>query len=158
MCSDGSGQLAFLPVGIRVRGRHCVVIGGGSVGTRKALTLARAGAVVTVVAPQVTDQLAEQIDIGRIQWTEGSYREEHLNEAFLVVAATDQEALNALIVENAADRGALICDASSARRSGVIFGALLCRDDVTVAVFTDGRNPAQARRTRDRIARVLREP
>jgi siroheme synthase (precorrin-2 oxidase/ferrochelatase) len=72
-----------------------------------------------------------------------------------VVASTNDEALNATIVQSAGQCGALVCDASSAGRSEVIFGALLERKDVTVAVFTDGRDPAQARRARDRIANLL---
>ena len=50
---------------------------------------------------------------------------------------------------------ALVCDASSAERSQVIFGALLEGADVTIAVFTGGRDPARAKRTRDRIAGLL---
>jgi siroheme synthase (precorrin-2 oxidase/ferrochelatase) len=49
----------------------------------------------------------------------------------------------------------LACDASSAERSQVIFGALLQRDELTVAVFTDGNDPAHARQTRDQIADLL---
>ncbi len=86
-----------------------------------------------------------------------TFREEHLGGAFLVIAATDDEAQNAAIVRGAGKRGALVCDASSAERSQVIFGALLEGDDVTVAVFTDGRDPALARKTRDRIALLLAE-
>ncbi|MHC4178909.1 MAG: precorrin-2 dehydrogenase/sirohydrochlorin ferrochelatase family protein, partial [Planctomycetota bacterium] len=86
---------------------------------------------------------------------EDSFREEHLGGALLVVAATDDDALNAAVVRLAAQRGALVCDASSAERSQVIFGALLQGDDVTVAVFSGGRDPAQARRTRDQIASLV---
>jgi uroporphyrin-III C-methyltransferase/precorrin-2 dehydrogenase/sirohydrochlorin ferrochelatase len=121
------------------------------VGTRKALTLVRAGAEVTVVAPTVTADLAGQIEAGRPRWVREAFRAEHLEGAWLVVAATDDEALNAAVVGAASRRGALVCDASSAGRSGVIFGALLEGGDVTVAVFTDGRDPALARRTRDEI-------
>ncbi len=47
-------MLRFLPVGLDVRGQRCLVVGGGGVGTRKALTLARVGADVTVIAPALT--------------------------------------------------------------------------------------------------------
>jgi len=151
-------MLRFLPLGLDVRGKSCLVVGGGSVGTRKALTLARAGAVVTVIAPAVTAELARQIAAGRVRWVDDSFREAQLGRPLLVVAATDDEALNAAVVRLAARSGALCCDASSAERSGVIFGALLQDDDVTVAVFTGGRDPAQARRTRDRIADLLAGP
>ena len=155
MSGDSSDMLRFLPVGLDVQGKNCLVVGGGGVGTRKALTLMRAGATVTVISPTVTAELAEQIEARRIRWVKDSFREEHLGGAFLVVAATDDEATNAAVVRVAVQCGALVCDASSAERSQVIFGALFEGDDVTVAVFTGGRDPAQARRTRDQIAKLV---
>ncbi len=155
MTGDSSNMRRFLPVGLDVRGRDCLVVGGGAVGTRKALTLMRAGAIVTVISPAVTGELAEQIETGRLRWVRDSFREEHLGGAFLVVAATNDEAANAAVVRSAVPCPALVCDASSAERSGVIFGALLEVDDVTIAVFTGGRDPARAGRTRDRIANLL---
>ena len=152
MTGHGPQTLRFLPIGLDVRGRSCLVVGGGDVGTRKALTLARAGANVTVVSPAVTPELAEQIEAGRAKWVHEPYREEHLGGAFLVVAATDDGALNAAVVRLASEHGALVCDASSGERSQVIFGALLEAEDATIAVFTGGRDPARARRTRDQIA------
>ncbi|MHC4402251.1 MAG: precorrin-2 dehydrogenase/sirohydrochlorin ferrochelatase family protein [Planctomycetota bacterium] len=156
MASD-SNALRFLPVGLGVKGKRCLVVGGGSVGTRKALTLIRAGAIVTVVAPTVTDELAREAEAGRVRWIKDSFREERVGGAFLAIAATDDDTLNAAVARAAVDRGALVCDASSAERSEVIFGALLQHHDVTVAVFTGGRDPAQARQTRDEIARLLAE-
>ena len=155
MTSDCSHPLRFLPVGLDVQGKDCLVVGGGGVGARKVLTLVRAGAAVTVVSPTLSRELAEQIEAGRIVWVKDSFREEHLDGASLVVAATDDEALNATVVRLAIRRGLLVCDASSAERSQLIFGALLQEDDVTVAVFTGGRDPARARRVRDQIARLL---
>jgi siroheme synthase-like protein len=145
----------YLPLGIDVRGRRCVVVGAGEVGTRKALTLSRAGADVIVVAPEVAEALAGAIAGGGVRFVRQPFREDHLEGAFLVVAATDDEAVNAAVVREASRREALVCDATRADRSGVIFAAVLDRDDVTVAVFTDGRDPALAARTRDRIRDLL---
>jgi siroheme synthase-like protein len=155
MTSDSSDMPRFLPVGLDVQGKNCLVIGGGRVGTRKALTLARAGAIVTVISPSITGELAEQTEAGRIRWVAHSFREKELGGVFLAVAATDDEAVNATVARMAAQRGVLVCDASSAERSQVIFGALLEVDDATVAVFTNGRDPARARRTRDQIANLV---
>ena len=145
----------FLPLGIDLGGRDCLVVGGGTVGTRKVTTLVRAGARVTVVAPTVTADLRALVATGAVRWVEGPYADTSLHGMFLVVAATDDGALNAGVARAARAAGALACDASSASESQVIFGALLERDDTTIAVFTDGRDPAGARRTRDRIAEVL---
>ncbi len=125
---------------------------------RKAFKLARAGAEVTIVSPVVTDALKAQVDAGRIRWIEGSFAREHLDGAFLVVAATDDEVLNERIVQIASEAGALMCDASSAERSQVIFGALHdSEEEATIAVFTGGRDPSLSRRMRDRIAKLLAE-
>lgn len=147
--------LQFLPVGLDLRGRRCLVVGGGAVGTRKAATLSRTGAHVTVVAPTVTDELKRQIAAGTVHWIQDLFREEHLAGMFLAVAATNDAALNAAVATRAHRAGALTCDASSRDGSQVIFGALLAHDDTTVAVFTDGRDPARARSMRDRIAALL---
>ena len=118
--------------------------------------LLAAGADVKVVSPTLTETLAMHVDTGRFRWIQGAYDAKHLEGAFLVVAATDDEKLNAEIVSTAADLGVLACDASSAERSQVIFGALHTSEgNLTVAVFTDGRDPSQARRTRDRIAALM---
>ena len=155
MTSRSPAPLRFLPVGLSFKGRGCLVVGGGSVATRKVRTLVGAGAVVTVVSPALTTDLAEFAGHGRVRWIEQVFQSTHLSGAFLVVAATNDEALNAAIVQEARQAGALTCDASSAERSQVIFGALLDIDDATVAVFTDGRDPAQASTLRDRIGNTL---
>lgn len=157
MTSDSSDRLRYLPVGLDVRGKSCIVVGGGPVGTRKVHTLLRAGASVSVISPTVTEDLAAAIEADRARWVKDSFQDEHLGDAFLVIAATDDKDLNAAIIQAAADRGALVCDASSAERSQVIFGALHTNEDATIAVFTDGRDPSHARRTRDRIADLLRK-
>ena len=157
MTEDSSRALRFLPVGLNVQEKNCLVVGGGAIGTHKALTLARAGAMVTVLSPTVSGELDEQIRAGRMRWLKDSFREEHLAGVFLAVAATDDEAVNAAVVRAAVRRGALVCDASSAERSRVVFGALLEGDGFTVAVFTGGRDPVRAKRIRDRIADCLAE-
>jgi siroheme synthase-like protein len=147
--------MKFLPLGIDLREAACTVVGGGAVATRKVLTLLRAGAEVTVVSPKVTAALAHEIESGRVRWRRERFAARHVAEARLVVMATEDAAVNAAGVRLARERLALVCDASSARRTGVIFGALLERDGMTIAAFTDGVDPARSRRTRNRIAELL---
>jgi precorrin-2 dehydrogenase/sirohydrochlorin ferrochelatase len=149
--------LRFLPVGLSLRGRGCLVVGGGSVATRKVISLIRAGATVTVVSPALSPELTDLARGGRLRWLEQTFQKTHLAGAFLVVAATNDEALNATIARQATEAGSLACDASSAERSHVIFGALLDVEDATVAVFTDGRDPAHARYLRDRIGNAMKD-
>jgi siroheme synthase-like protein len=145
----------FLPVGLDVLDKPCLVVGGGSVGSRKALTLMRVGAAVTVVSPTLAAELAAHAEAERIRWIQDTFRPEHLDGVFLVIAATDDRHLNADVAHHAAEAGALVCDASAAERTGVIFGACHEAAGLTVAVFTDGRDPALAAKTRDEIAAWL---
>jgi siroheme synthase-like protein len=131
------------------------VVGGGTIGARKALTLARHGARVTLVSPAVAACVEASIAAGTIVWVRSAFNAEHVEGAFLVVAATDDEAVNEAVVAAAERAGALVCDASSADRSQVIFGATLTHGGATIAVFTDGRDPGGARRTRDHIASLV---
>ena len=149
--------MQFLPIGLDVRNRKCVVVGGGMIGTRKVQNLIRAGAAVTLVSPEISKEMARMVEAGELEWLQEEYRPEHLHGVFLAVAATDDEGLNAHLVRDARVREVLVCDASSAERSQVIFGALHAEDAVTVAVFTDGKDPSKARKTRDRITRLLSE-
>jgi siroheme synthase-like protein len=149
--------LKFLPVGIDVRGKECLVVGGGAVGTRKVATLARAGARVTIVSPTVTDELRSLTEQDTLRWIAGPYHESHARGAFLVVAATSDPQLNATVVDQARQAGALACDASSGNGSQLIFGALLESHGATIAVFTDGKDPAYARRTRDHLAHLIEQ-
>ena len=155
MSRNPSDTIRFLPVGLSVRGAPCLVVGGGSIGGRKAQTLLRGGAVVTVVAPTISTELTSLVEDGRIRWLAEPFCAGHVAGAFLVVAATNSEGVNASVMREASIAGALVCDASSAERSQVIFGALLHRDDATIAVFTDGHDPARARDLRNQIGNCL---
>jgi len=147
--------LRYLPLGLDVRGRTCLVVGGGPVGTRKVHNLLQAGAAVILVAPEASRELGELGESGAVRWLREPFQDHHLQGVFLVVAATDDDALNARLAREAGKRGILVCDASSAERSQVIFGALHQGEGFTVAVFTHGRDPSRSREIRDRIASWL---
>lgn len=149
--------MKYLPVGLNVREKKCVVVGGGRIGTRKVENLLRAGATVELVAPEASPALLALAESGRISWLREPFRETHLRGALLAVAATDDEALNAHVVAVAAELRVLACDASAAERSEFIFGALHESEGTTIAVFSDGRDPSLSRKTRDRIAAFVSE-
>ena len=92
MKPSDSEQLAIFT---RLGGRRCLVVGGGSVAERKALELHRAGARVTVVSPTVTAALSELASAGELDWQAEPFAESQLEGCWLVIAATDDRAVNA---------------------------------------------------------------
>jgi siroheme synthase-like protein len=151
----GDRSMKYLPIGLSVQARSCLVVGGGKIGSRKVKNLLKAGARVTLISPEASEEMVALADSGKIRWLQEPYHDGHLDGAFLAVTATETEDLNARVVEEAGRLGILVCDASSAHRSQVIFGALHEDEGVTVAVFTDGQKPSRARRTRDQIRAFL---
>jgi hydroxymethylbilane synthase len=145
----------YLSIAIDVSGLRCLVVGGGRVGTRKAVTLADAGAEVTVLAPTVSDRLAEAVKSGAILWKPGRYSEGDVDGFALVVAATCEPALNVRIGNDAESKGALSCVVSPGRCSRVIFPAVHVHAGVTVAVHSNGTDCAESRQVRDDVAAML---
>jgi siroheme synthase-like protein len=128
------------------------VIGGGTVGKRKARTLLQAGAAVRMIAlePQPDDMADERLD-----WRAEPYRPAHLDGADLVVTAAPHD-VSERVYQDARGLGLWVSRADDARRGDFLIPATLRRGDrFQVAVSTRGASPALARRVRDRIADVF---
>lgn len=134
----------MLPVILRPDNRRAVVVGGGTVGRRKAAACLDGGFRVRVIDP-VADPMPA------VEWVAEAYRPGHLAGAALVVAAATP-AVNAAVVGDARRAGVLVCDAANPEGGDFDFPATVRRGDFSVAVSTGGASPALARRTRDRLA------
>jgi len=139
------------PIALDGERLSAVVIGGGSVGTRKALALVEAGAQVRVVSPEVTPELAQAERTRRLSVVRESYRASQLGEATLVIAATDSREVNAEIAVDAHSRGKLVNITDFPDEGNFHTMALHRSGDVTIAVSAGGV-PGAAARIRDAIA------
>jgi precorrin-2 dehydrogenase/sirohydrochlorin ferrochelatase len=142
----------YMPLAINMAGLRCLVLGGGRVGQRKVATLLDAGAEVTLVAPKISAALGKLADAGRVDWQKRRYDVEMLDRCALVVAATDDPALNLRICREAHARGILSCNVSAGNRSRVIFPAVYADGQVTVAVHSQGRDCRLSQKVRNEIA------
>lgn len=129
-----------------------LVVGGGPVGTRKALALLEAGARVRVVAPEVSTELElVATENERLVLERSAYTAEDIGDATVVVAATNDPGLNASIAIDARAKARLVNVADSPDRGNCSMPAVLRSGDITVAVNAGGV-PTAARRIRDAIA------
>ena len=143
--------MSDFPIALHGERIAAVVIGGGSVGTRKALALIAAGAQVTVVAPTATAELEEAEQLRQIKLVRETYRSAHLEKAALVIAATSSRELNAQIAVDANARGKLVNITDYPDEGNFHTMALHRSGDVTIAVSSGGV-PGAAARIRDAIA------
>ena len=137
----------YYPIFLDVKDRNCLVAGGGAVGTRKALGLARAGARVTVVSLGFSDELLNPA-LGAVTLKEKEFDDSDLDGMSLAFAATDNMQLNARI-RQAAQKKNILCNIADGRDKGdFILPAVVDRGDLLFAVSTCGTSPALSRRLR----------
>ena len=144
-----------LPVFLNLRGWPCLVVGAGPVGAGRAEALAAAGGRVRVVAPEVCESAADLAREGAVELRRGRFEASDLEGRRLVVAATDDRALNRRIVALAESRGILANSASDAGRGHFSMPAIVDRSPVLAAVSTGGASPSLARYVRARLETLI---
>lgn len=140
----GSSPVSY-QVGLDLRGRSCLVVGGGDVARRKVDGLVEAGAAVTVVAP-ACEPMPAAVTVAK-----RPFRDDDLEGVELAVVASDDRELNARIARLAQERGVWVNAVDDPEASTVILPATLRRGALQVAISTGGASPALARRLRERL-------
>lgn len=139
----------FLPLFHKLQGRVVLVVGGGEVALRKARLLSEAGAQLRVVAPQIRSELNELAGEGGV--FQRGYETADLQGVALVIAATDDEPLNARISAEAQALGIPVNVVDAPALCSVIFPAIVDRSPLIVAVTSGGDAPVLARLIRAKI-------
>ncbi len=138
----------YYPVSLNIKGRKCVVVGGGEVARRKVKTLMEHGATITVISPELGPGLVQLAEHGEIEALNREYQTGDLKDSFIVIAATDDSNTNRQIVREAGERAVLVNVVDDAQNSDFIVPSFLRRGDITIAVSTAGCSPALARKIR----------
>ena len=138
----------LFPIFLKLGGRPCLVVGGGAIAEGKIAGLLEAGAAITVVAPEVRDEVREWSRSTRITWIPRRFRPTDLERAFLVVAATSRLEVNDLVFREARRRGILCNVVDDPERCDFYYPAVLRRGRLQIAISTGGLSPALAQRLR----------
>lgn len=141
----------FLPLFHNLKGRSVLLVGGGEVALRKGRLLADAGAVLRVVSPQIDAQLLSMAAASHGQGELRGYQETDLTGVCLVIAATDDQALNAQVSQHAQARGIPVNAVDAPALCSVIFPAIVDRSPLIVAITSGGDAPVLARLIRAKI-------
>ncbi|HWK47546.1 MAG TPA: NAD(P)-dependent oxidoreductase [Stellaceae bacterium] len=154
--------MEFLPIFLRLKGRAALVVGGGEVAARKVALLRRAGAAVTVLAPDLAPELAALAAEGTIRheparFEAGCFEDPPFDDIVLVIAATDDPAVNAAVAAAAERRRLPVNVVDDPAHCSFVMPAIVDRGPIVVAVSSGGVSPVLARLVRARIDWALPE-
>lgn len=146
---------AYFPVFLNIRGKKCVVVGGGQVALRKVKALLDAGADVSVISPDLCPELIKLADTEEISVEKRLFQSGDLERSLITVAATDDNGINLEVAKEARGKGILVNVVDDSGNSDFIVPSYLRRGDIAIAVSTAGRSPALARKIRSRLEDVF---
>ncbi len=145
----------YLPIFIDLKDRLVLVVGGGDVAGRKVGLLLRAGARVRVVSPALSGTLQNMSADARVEHVSANYDDSHLSDAALIIAATDDMAVNRQVYEAAKQRGVPVNVADAPELCTFILPSIIDRSPVVVAVSTGGASPTLGRLLRARLETMI---
>lgn len=145
----------YLPIFFDIKNRPVLIIGGGDVAARKVILLLRAQAGVIVVAPELCSNLQRQVEEGTLTHRNETYDQQQLSGCALVIAATDDAALNATISRDAKQQGVPVNVVDCPELCTFILPSIIDRSPVIVAVSTGGASPVLGRLLRARLETLI---
>lgn len=141
----------YYPILMKLEGRLCLVVGGGKVAGRKAAALLESGASVRLVAPEISGEVKDLTDSGKIEFFREPFRAEHMDGACLVIASTDDEEVNQEVYREAVSCAIPVNVVDRPDLCTFIVPSVTRRGDLVIAVSTSGKSPAVSKMIRKKL-------
>jgi precorrin-2 dehydrogenase len=151
-------ETPFYMAAIKLKGRRCLVIGGGDVGLEKVEGLLLCDADVELIAPEAISELTALAAEGSIRWEQREFRDGDLDGAFMAIAATSDTDVNVSVYEGAERRAMLVNVVDVPPLCNFILPAIVRTGPLAIAISTAGASPALAKRMKREIADTYGEP
>jgi len=148
-------RFPYYPIFLDVEERGVVIIGGGNVCARKAETMLRYGARVTVVSPEFTGEIEQWACGGAIAIKRKAYDASDLDGASIVIASTDDQRVNEQIAADCRARKIPVNVVDVTPLCEFIVPAIVESGSITIAVSTGGKSPALARTLKEDLQRMV---
>jgi siroheme synthase-like protein len=143
---------------LKLRGRRCLVVGGGALGLEKTEGLLACDGDVTVIAPEVGPELEALAREGSIRWEQREYAgRDDLEGVFMVIACTDSTDTNIAIYDDAEERAMLVNIVDVPPLCNFILPAIVRTGPLAIAISTAGASPALAKRMKREISELFGE-
>lgn len=148
-------NMAYFPFMIELKDKNCVIAGGGRVAARKVETMLEFGANVTVIAPEISEEILRLAEQWNFTVKCLAICEEDLSHADIVIMATDDEKVNSLMAAFCREHHILVNVVDVKEECDFYFPAIIKQEDVVIAVSTGGESPLLAARIKKDIQQKI---
>lgn len=152
-----SKAVLYYPIFLKIKGKKCIVLGGGEVALRKVKMLLECGADVSVVSPEFHREIWRLSKEKEVHLIQREYKAGDLKDTMIAIVCTDVKEVNRKAVGEAKKAGVLVNVTDDPRSSDFIIPSFFRRGNLTVAVSTSGVSPALAKKIRTKLERNLGE-
>lgn len=142
-------ELYYLPIALNLRGKKVLIVGGGTVAYRKALTMLKGRAEVTVLAPELSGEIEGLVP--KIRIIKKNFDKKDITDFDIVIAATDNRKLNKEIGRLSSEKGKLVNVADTKYESDFVTMALVEKGEIIISIFSDARDPQKVVEVKKRI-------
>ncbi|MFZ3577476.1 NAD(P)-binding protein [Virgibacillus sp. DJP39] len=148
--------MAITPLMVDLEGKKIIIIGGGRVAYRRADTLTDSGAAITIISPEIAEGIRSLLENEKVTWRQKNFEPVDLEEAFLVIVATNNPEVNSSVVK-ACPPDSLLNVASDSTQGDVQFPSHLKRGKLTVSISTDGASPLLSSKIKKQLQTTFEE-
>jgi len=148
-------KFPYYPIFIDIENRNVLIVGGGAVCARKAETMMKYGAKVTIVAPEVTEEIDAWAKAKRLTVRRKEYAASDLDGASMVIASTDDLCVNARVARDCRKRRIPVNVVDVTHLCEFIVPAIVEQGSIQVAVSTGGKSPALARTLKEDLQKFV---
>lgn len=147
--------MEYFPIFCDLQGKRCLIVGGGQVATHKARGLLQAGATLRLVAPSITSELEQLCSQYDIEWCQVSFVKQHLQGCWLVVAATNDAAVNRQVCQWATAKHMFCNCVDDPSCASFITPAIIDKSPVIIAVSCGGQAPVYSKILKQHLSEQL---
>ncbi len=142
----------IFPISLKLQQQPCLIVGGGHIAYRKAVLLAKAGAALHVISPDIDANLLEIVEQSGGQYTKAAYSSGFaLRDYRLVIAATDDKAVNQAVFEACEAENVLVNSVDDPPHCRFMVPAIIDRSPLVVSIATNGASPVLSRQIRTQL-------
>ena len=145
----------YFPMFVDMSNKKILMVGGGNIAARRIETLLIFADDITVIAPDVCEKMSLLIEEGSIKWISRNWEESDTGGYDIILAATNNSLINSQVYDMAKEEDAPVNVADDKSKCDFFFPAIINKEELTIAIGTDGTNPKRTKDIKEKISEVL---